>query len=131
MIIVQLYLWFAALQIVGFNLLLMKEYKPNMFKTIIIMFKTIIIAAMIMFTVGVAPSATADTSQNCAYLNANPSVSDAEDLMVFTALEAYDNGDNMDAVGRRFATDIINNCPQHLNTVLEAAENISSNPSYN
>ena len=124
MIIVQLYLWFAALQIVGFNLLLMKEYKPNMFKTIII-------AAMIMFTVGVAPSATADTSQNCAYLNANPSVSDAEDLMVFTALEAYDAGSNMDAVGRRFATDIINNCPQHLNTVLEAAENISSNPSYN
>ena len=124
MIIVQLYLWFAALQIVGFNLLLMKEYKPNMFKTIII-------AAMIMFTVGVAPSATADTSQNCAYLSANPSVSDAEDLMVFTALEAYDAGSNMDAVGRRFATDIINNCPQHLNTVLEAAENISSNPSYN
>ena len=123
MIIVQLYLWCAALQIVGFNLLLMKEYKPNMFKTIII-------AAMIMFTVGVAPSATADTSQNCAYLNANPSVSDAEDLMVFTALEAYDAGSNMDAVGRRFATDIINNCPQHLNTVLEAAENISSNPSY-
>ena len=95
------------------------------------MFKTIIIAAMVMFAVGVAPSATADTSQNCAYLNANSSVSDAEDLMVFTALEAYDAGSNMDAVGRRFATDIINNCPQHLNTVLEAAENISSNPSYN
>ena len=95
------------------------------------MIKSIIVSAMVLFAVGVAPSATADTSQNCAYLNANPSVSDAEDLMVFTALEAYDAGSNMDAVGRRFATDIINNCPKHLNTVLEAAENISSNPSYN
>mgnify|MGYP007122482855 CR=1 FL=1 len=90
----------------------------------------IIFAAFIIGSVFMPIEADASPSQNCAYLNANPSVSDAEDLMVFTALEAYDNGDNMDAVGRRFATDIINNCPQHLNTVLEAAENISSNPSY-
>ena len=94
------------------------------------MIKSIIVSAMVLFAVGVAPSATADTSQNCAYLNANPSVSDAEDLMVFTALEAYDNGDNMDAAGRRFAKDIVNNCPQHIDTVLQAAENISSNPRF-
>ena len=94
------------------------------------MIKSIIVSAMVLFAVGVAPSATADTSVNCAYLNAHPRVSDAEDLMVYTALEAYDNGDNMDAAGRRFAKDIVNNCPQHIDTVLQAAENISNNPRY-
>lgn len=94
------------------------------------MIKSIIVSAMVMFAIGVAPSATADSSVNCAYLDAHPRVSDAEDLMVYTALEAYDNGENMDAVGRSFATDIVSNCPQHIKTVLQAAENISNNPRY-
>jgi hypothetical protein len=94
------------------------------------MIKSIIVSAMVLFATVVAPSASADSSVNCSYLNAHPRVSDAEDLMVYTALEAYDNGDNMDAAGRRFAKDIVNNCPQHIDTVLQAAENISSNPRF-
>ena len=90
----------------------------------------VIFAAFIIGSVFMPIEADAAPSQNCAYLNAHPRVSDAEDLMVYTALEAYDNGDNMDAAGRRFAKDIVNNCPQHIDTVLQAAENISSNPRY-
>ena len=75
--------------------------------------------------------AHADTSMNCSYLDANPSISDAEDLMVYTALQAMDNGQDMESTGRQFAKDIVTNCPEHVGTVLQAAENISNDPRYN
>ena len=121
---IQLYLAWSALLITGITLLLIRKFKPNMLKTIIV-------TAMVLFAAAATPTASADSSANCSYLDSNTSISDAEDLMIYTALEAMDNGQNMESAGQQFAKDIVANCPEHIDTILQAADNISNDPRYN
>lgn len=62
----------------------------------------------------------------CDIMSENPTVSQAEDMIVATALSAIGSGADTDTVGRMVAQDIVTNCPQYVDEVLAATENFGS-----
>lgn len=92
--------------------------------------KGIIIKTVLAFFVVAASNvmfpATANADIWCDIMAENPTVSQAEDMIVATALSAIGSGADTDTVGRMVAQDIVTNCPQYVDEVLAAAENFGS-----
>lgn len=60
----------------------------------------------------------------CSVLDANPTVSGAEQLIINLAGEAIASGQDTEQAGRNFASDIMQNCPEYATIVWQAAENL-------
>ena len=69
-------------------------------------------------------SAPAKADVWCDIMSENPSISQAENMIAATAIAAQKQGADYRTVGRLLAEDIVNNCPQYSNIVLNAAQNI-------
>lgn len=85
------------------------------------------IVFIVAFIVGSVfmPIGDADASTGpCSYLDANPTVSGAERLIIKLAESAVINGDDTEQAGRAFASDILQNCPEYATIVWQAAENL-------
>lgn len=70
------------------------------------------------------PVQEADAAGPCSVLDANPTVSGAERLIISLAEGAITSGEDTEQAGERFAKNIMQNCPEYVNIVLQAAENL-------
>lgn len=87
------------------------------------MFKSIIVAAMVMLA-GVVAAAPANAGPYCDALGDNPSINKAETVMRQAILYAIQSGTDVDTFAADVATDIIDNCPQNESIVLQALDNL-------
>ena len=77
------------------------------------MIKSIIVSAMVLFAVGVAPSATA--GPYCNALGSRPSISTAQQVIMRAVMSD-------DAKG--IANDILDNCPEQYDIIMEAGNQL-------
>jgi hypothetical protein len=87
------------------------------------MIKTIIITAMVMFAGVTAPPAQAG-NEVCNYLDANPTVTGAEDMITKIAIYVLENNIDMDTAAEDLVQTIYNGCPEYLGIVKQAALNL-------
>lgn len=88
------------------------------------MIKTSFIVATLVWA-AVTGTAVANAQPSpCSVLDANPTVSGAERLIINLAESAVINGDDTEQAGRAFASDIMQNCPEYATIVWQAAENL-------
>ena len=81
---------------------------------------------MLVGTIGTIvspPEASADVW--CDILAEKPTVQQAENMIIATAIAAYEKGMDATAVGRLVVNDIKNNCPEHAGIVYAGAQNVS------
>ena len=84
----------------------------------------VIIAVVLAIVGGFFKPAAAHADVWCDIMSENPSISQAENMIAATAIAAQKQGADYRTVGRMLAEDIVNNCPQYSNIVLNAAQNI-------
>lgn len=78
----------------------------------------------IVFLLGLtAGKAHADTGI-CGYISQNPTVSQAENYIIAAAEVVVKYDLNGNAVGEEIASDVVRICPQYINIVLQATENL-------
>lgn len=87
------------------------------------MIKTIIISAMIIFAGATASPAQAG-NEVCDYLDANPTVNGAEDMITTVAIYVLENNLDIDSAAQDLVQTIANGCPEYLGIVKQAAENL-------
>ena len=87
------------------------------------MIKTIIITAMVMFA-GVTALPAQAGNEVCDYLDANPTVTGAEDLITTIAIYVIENDIDMDSAAQDLVRTIVNGCPEYLGIVKQAALNL-------
>lgn len=82
----------------------------------------IFVVALILGSTVFAAPAKADVW--CDIVDSNPTVQGAEDMIIDAAADALKRGASTDTVGEQIAEDIVYNCPQYVNIVTEAADNL-------
>jgi len=83
----------------------------------------LIVSVLAAGSIALAPAAQADVW--CDILAEQPTVEQAENMIIATALAAYEKGMDGDFVGKLVVDDIRNNCPEHADLVYAGAQNVS------
>lgn len=79
----------------------------------------------IIFTVGLfSGEAKASGTGACEAIAQNPTVTGAENYLIAAAEIVVEYNIDTEAAGKEIAYDIVNRCPQYVNVVLQAAENL-------
>jgi hypothetical protein len=87
------------------------------------MIKTIVLASVLAFSSVAAPPAHAG-NQVCDYLDSNPTVTGAEDMITTVALYVLENNLDIDLAAQDLVQTIAYGCPEYLGIVKQAAENL-------
>lgn len=71
-----------------------------------------------------APDANATGTGACEAIAQNPTVTGAENYLIAAAEIVVEYNIDPEAAGKEIAYDIVNRCPQYVNIVLQAVENL-------
>lgn len=88
------------------------------------MFKSIIVAAMVLLSGTLPATANASGTGACEAIAQNPTVTGAENYLIAAAEIVVEYNIDPEAAGKEIAYDIVNRCPQYVNIVLQGVENL-------
>lgn len=83
----------------------------------------LIVSVLAAGSIALAPTAQAEVW--CDILAEKPTVQQAENMIIATAVAAYEKGMDATEVGKLVVNDIKNNCPEHAGIVYAGAQNVS------